>query len=332
MATSGTVDQTSVEVATVLDHAFRRCGKLASTVSGELLKSARENLFLILTDLSNRGLTLFCVQKYVLGTAPGQTVFPLGTGTVDVLNLLYRTVTVLAGTVITGLGWQGVDLLTTQSVSTVGLKFTLDTTATLVYETSDDLLSWVPRFTRTDTVAAGVWVYQDLDAAPQARYWRVRSSSGVLPALAVLEFSNAPYELPMTALNRDDYINLPNKTAQGSAGSKSLQYWFDKQIAPQLWVQPATQGTADQIVVWTQRYIQDVGALSNTLAVPSRWLESVILTLACRCALELPAGELPPGRFELLETKAAEHLARAEDGERDGAPIRLQPNIRGYTR
>jgi len=54
------------------------------------------------------------------------------------------------------------------------------------------------------------------------------------------------------------------------------------------------------------------------------------MTLACRCALELPAGELPPGRYELIEAKAAQHLAQAEDSESDGAPIRISPNIRGY--
>jgi hypothetical protein len=48
--------------------------------------------------------------------------------------------------------------------------------------------------------------------------------------------------------------------------------------------------------------------------------------------LELPAGEVPPGRLEYLDSKAEYHLNRAADGESDGAPIRLQPAIRGYTR
>ena len=86
------------------------------------------------------------------------------------------------------------------------------------------------------------------------------------------------------------------------------------------------------MVIWSQRHIQDVGALSNTLDIPQRWLESIILLLACRCAVELPAGELPPGRLEYLEGKSAQHLAQAEDGESDGSPIRIAPNIAGYTR
>jgi hypothetical protein len=135
----------------------------------------------------------------------------------------------------------------------------------------------------------------------------------------------------MAKLNGDDYQNLPNKTLSVPSGSKSLQYWFDKQVSPRIVIWPASQGSTDQIVIWTQRHIQDVGALTNTLDIPQRWLESIILTLACRCALELPAGELAPGRYELLSAEAQIHLTQAEAGESDGAPIRIMPNIRGYS-
>ena len=68
MATSQTVGRTSVSVTSLVEHAFRRCGKLASTISGELQMSAKENLFFLLTDLANRGLSLFCQKKTVLQT------------------------------------------------------------------------------------------------------------------------------------------------------------------------------------------------------------------------------------------------------------------------
>lgn len=325
MATSGTVDQTRIDVVSVIDHAFRRCGKLAATVSGELVQSAKENLFLILTDLSNRGLSLFCVEKYVLGTESGKLVYALPSGLTDVLNVNYRTADLLQGTPLA----QGIDLATAQTVSTVGLRFAADAELTLAYETSSDNLSWVTRYSVPVTTSADAWVYQDVERAPAARYWRVRTVSGVQPALSTLEFRNNPRELTMSSLNRDDYVAQPNKSA---LSSRALEYWFDKQVAPQLWVWPGTNNASDQIVVWAQHYIQDVGALSNELALPSRWLESVILTLACRCALEIPATELPPNRLEFLTGLASEHLTRAEAGESDGSPIRLQPNIRGYTR
>lgn len=335
MATSGTVGQTQIDVTNIIEHAYRRCGKLASTISSELQLSARENLFFLLSDLANRGLSLWCVEKQILCMAPSQLVFPLRYGTVDVMSALYRTKTDLAGSTITGTGWQGLDLGVGNetAVYNAEISFTAATTTTLVIESSPDGATWAQRaaFPSATTQPASTPMAADVDNSIIAQYWRVRDTSGTLPAVGELVFSITPYEIPMAKLSNDDYASLPNKTFSTPAGSKSLQFWFDKQIAPRIWIWPGVQTSTDQVVVWSQRHIQDVGALSNALDVPQRWLESIILLLACRCAVELPAGELPAGRLEYLEAKSAEHLAQAEDGESDGAPIRLAPNIGGYT-
>ena len=335
MATSGTIGQTAINVTTLIEHAYRRCGKLASTISSELQLSARENLYFLLSDLSNRGLSLWCLQKQVLGVQANQVQFPLQTGTVDIMTALYRTVTAVTGSTISGADWQGLDLGVDgeTAVYNAAITFTGATTPTLVFESSADGVTWLQQaaFPNGVAVAADTWICVDADNAPTVRYWRVRDTSGTLPTVGTLTFSTLPYEIPMAKLSNDDYVALPNKTFSVPVGSKSLQFWFDKQTAPRIWIWPASQGSVDQIVVWGQKHIQDVGALTNTLDVPQRWLESIILLLACRCAVELPTGELPPGRLEYLEAKSAEHLAQAEDGESDGAPIRLSPNIQGYT-
>lgn len=335
MTTSGTVGQTTIDVTTIVEHAFRRCGKLASTVSGELQVSARENLGFLLSDLANRGLSLWCVTKHVLGVTPYQSVFDLPVGSVDVLNVLYRTQTELTGTTLSAAGWQGVDLGSATVVTNAAIQFTSTGSSTLVLEGSDDSFATYTQYAAFPTLLtlpSATWLCADADNSAAHQYWRVRDTSGTLPTVAELRFSNDANEVDMTRMSNDEYVNLPNKT-HSSAGvdARSLQYWFDKQVAPRLWVWPVGSGDSGQLVVWTQRHVQDVGAFSNTLDVPQRWLESIILTLACRCAVELPAGELPAGRLEYLEGKAAEHLAQAEDSESDGAPIRLSPNIRGYT-
>ena len=334
MATSGTVGQTTIDVSTIVEKAFRRCGKLASTISSELQLSARENLFLLLTDLGNRGLSLWCLQKQVLGVHANQIQFPLATGTVDVLTTLYRTLTTKTGDTISGAGWQGIDLGagSEDAVYNVGVSFTAATNASLVLENSDDSLTWSTQVAfAPGAVAANIWICQDSENSTTARYWRLRDTSGTLPAVGTLDFNVDPYEIPMAKLSNDDYVALPNKTFAVPAGSKSLQFWFDKQIDPRLWIWPASQANVDQIVVWCQRHIQDVGAFSNTIDVPQRWLSYVIKELSVSCALEIPANELPEGRYEILVGERNEALAQAEDGESDGAPISIAPNIRGYT-
>jgi hypothetical protein len=336
MATSGTVGSTVIDVSTFIEKAYRRCGKLASTISSELQLSARENLFILLSDLANRGLSLWCVEKQVMGITPNQIQFPLRQGTVDIMTALYRTKTDLTGTTISGAGWQGLDLGlgNDTAVYNASIQFASSTTTSLVLESSADQVTWTQRtsFSFATTKAAGTWLSTDADNSATARYWRVRDTSGTLASVAALTFSISPYETNMSKLSNDDYASLPNKTFSVAAGSKSLQYWFDKQVAPKIWIWPASQSSTDQIVIWSQRHIQDVGALTNTLDIPQRWLESILFTLACRCAVELPDGELPAGRLTYLEAKAAEHLGQAEDSESDGAPIRISPNIGCYSR
>lgn len=336
MATSGTVGQTSIDVTTIIEHAYRRCGKLTSTVSSELQLSARENLFFLLSDLANRGLSLWCVEKQVIGVRANHVIYPLRAGTVDVMNVLYRTKTDLDGTTISGAGWQGIDLGSGNeaAVYNAAISFAAVTTPTLVLESSDDAVTWVQTaaFPFAVSTPADTWISVDADNTRAVRYWRIRDTSGTLPTLGQVSFSTDPYEIPMAKLSNDDYTSFPNKTFTVPAGSKSLQYWFDKQTQPRIWIWPGLESDTDQIVVWSQRHIQDVGSLTNTLDVPQRWLESIILLLACRCAVELPAGELPAGRLEYLEGKCAEHLTQAEDGESDGAPLRISPSISGYTR
>lgn len=333
--TSGTVGQTQIDVVTFIEHAFRRCGKLAPTISGELLLSARQNLFFLLSDLANRGLSLWCIKKSVLPVEAYKTTYVLPTGTVDLLNALYRTTTLLSGTTSLQPTYAQLDLATAQLVNTLGITFATDQTllpASLIIESSADALTWRQRgiFGVTGAVSAGQLLLQDVDNTATSRYWRVRSTSTYVPN-AISAWNN-PLDIPMAKLDRDSYVNLPNKGFSVPSGSRSLQYWYDKQINPQIDIWPVSQGAVDQIVAWTQRQMQDVGDLSNLVEVPQRWNESILLLLAHRCSLEIPPQELPPGRTEMLKALSDEHLQQAEDSERDGSPIRLAPNIRGYTR
>ena len=69
--TSGRVGSTIIDVMTMIEHATRRCGVSAANLTAEQIQSARENLFLILSNLATRGLSLWCVTKLTLGTEVG---------------------------------------------------------------------------------------------------------------------------------------------------------------------------------------------------------------------------------------------------------------------
>lgn len=332
MTTSGTVGRMQLDVTSIIEHAFRRCGKLASTVSGELQQAARELLGMQLVALSNRGINLWCIQKYVLQVQAGQASYTLPVGVTDVINVLSRTATALSGVEVVSSDNVAITFTAPTAVANVSMLFTAPGTVYLVLESSvDGGATWRAAVTlQQQDVLADDRVVFDVDNSRLAAMWRVRTTVGTLPAVTIA-WNAAGQDLPMTKMNRDDYMNLPNKQFSIPAGQRALQYWYDKQIVPQIWIWPLNQGSVDQVVVWVQRQIQDVGAFSNTLDVPQRWQLSTMATLAADLALEIPAQELPPGRYQDLKLDAAAKLTDAEDGESDGAPIRLAPNLRPYT-
>src|SRR5690606_12994520 len=82
----------------------------------------------------------------------------------------------------------------------------------------------------------------DLNNTVEAKFWRVRDWSGSMLPMAELLFRVSNTEIMADKLNRDDYQQLPNKAY---TGQRALQFWFDKQINPQLWVWPVPERDGD---------------------------------------------------------------------------------------
>ena len=93
MSYSGTVGTTVIDVQTLIDHGARRAGKLAEELTNEQVQSAKESLFYLLSNMANRGIQYWCIEKEVYGLNVDKYIYDLPIGTVDVLNANYRTVT-----------------------------------------------------------------------------------------------------------------------------------------------------------------------------------------------------------------------------------------------
>lgn len=331
MATSGTIGQTQIDAASMIDHAARRCGVLPSLLTGEQLDTARNNLFIILTALTNRGLNLWCIKKHVVAAVPYLERYALPVGVVDVMTSLWRYGTYTAATsyaLATAIVDYGVDADT--NVVSGFVSAPASGNYSLVIDSSDDGVVWIPRGTASYPGAViGDLLSVDSESAVLAQFWRLRETV-LLGAFADASFTSAATEIPMSKLNKNDYQSLPNKNF---SSTQVLQFWYDKQdTRPYAWVWPTAQSRGPQFVLWTQTQIQDVGDLSNQIQVPQRWFNAIINELAAVTALELPAEMVKPERVAALPALAEATTRSAEDGERDGAPIRIVPGIGVYTR
>lgn len=301
-------------------------------VSGEQLAKAREALYFTLADLTNEGLSLWCMVKSVLNVVPYQVAYQLPVGTNDVTNMLYRSLLPQAGvTVLDGAAAQ-VELTQATPIDNVAGRFSAGGVIGLQVSWSEDGTTWnvLTQLNAVEVDADSNFTI-DLDNTANAKFWRLDdwSESTDLPTLADVQFRRVSQELTMAQLNRDDYVNLPNKRYPGA---KALQYWFDKQIEPRVYVWPQPTGNVDQIVMWSEQQIQDPGQLTNELAVPARWYRAVLGRTAYQLAFRIPASELPPGRLAELKAEADEAMISATDGESDMAPMQLAPRIGVYTR
>lgn len=328
MAFSNTISQTNFNTRRVIDNAIRRCKLTAQQITAEHIDIANDQLYLFLSDLANQGAPLWCIEKQIYPLYDGVGDITMTDGTVDILNSNFRWLQEVSGT--------NVDTSTTRTVTFPSSTFVANTgilwsapAVPIVFERSDDGIIWDEIQSETPVASAGEWTWYDMDSSVAARYFRIRATSGTL-GFSQIYLANTPTEIPLARMNRDDYTNLPNKAFQSN---RPLQYWFDRQVnnpIMHMWPVPNLAATVCQIVVWRQRYIMDVGTMTEDVEVPQRWLEAIVSGLAAKMALELV--EVDASLIPILDQKAAISLNIAQMEERDNSPMMIAPNISPYTR
>jgi hypothetical protein len=328
MAFSNTVSQTNFNTRRVIDNAIRRCKLTAQQITAEHIDIANDQLYLFLSDLANQGAPLWCIEKQIYPLYDGVGDITMTDGTVDILNSNFRWLQEVTGTNVDTSTTRTVTFTTDIFVANVGILWSA-VAVPIVLERSDDGIVWDEIQSETPTASAGEWTWYDLDSSVAARYFRVRATSGTL-GFSQIYLANTPTEIPLARMNRDDYTNLPNKAFQSN---RPLQYWFDRQVnnpIMHMWPVPNLAATVCQIVVWRQRYIMDVGTMTQDVEVPQRWLEAIVSGLAAKMALELV--EVDVNLIPILDQKAAIALNIAQMEERDNSPMMIAPNISPYTR
>jgi hypothetical protein len=328
MAFSNTVSQTVFNTGRVIDNAFRRCRIPAALISAEYIDIAKDMLYLLLGELANQGTPLWCIEKQIYPLYDGVGDITTDGGTVDILNSNLRWLQEVTGANYDGPTFRSVDFSNPTFVTTVGVFWTA-TSVPISLQRSDDSVTWTTVQTETPSAVAGQWTWFDLDSSVATQYFRVLATSGTL-SFSQIFLGNMPTEIPLARINRDDYTNLPNKSFQSN---RPLQYWFDRQVnrpVMHLWPVPNAGAATYQIVLWRQRYIMDVGTMTQEIEIPQRWYEAIVSLLASRLALEII--EVDPQVIPTLTALADKALMIAQAEERDNSPMMIQPNISPYTR
>ena len=351
MTTSGTVSTTVFNTNNILDMSFRRCKIAPEIVTSEMQQTALDSLYLMISSLCNQGIQLWTVEKIIMPFYLGNGYIELPSGTVDLLNQNYRTISRYTGTTsssegvadfaedndlatsctqTTANGYILVNLLAQQNISTLGINMASAGNYDVTVSYSNDNSTYTTVLTPGSvTYGAGEWHWYDINPSINAQYWKLQAINGTILDVAEFVVAGNPTEIPLARLNQDDYTNLPNKTFQG----RPLQFWLDRQLAApvmRLWPAPNQAAEFAQMVAWRQRHIMDVGSLTETIEVPQRWVDAISWNLAYRLCFEIQQVDI--AMADRLKPIADERMALAFGEERDNSPFQMYPNISPYTR
>lgn len=359
MAYSNTTNQTKINVDQLLSYAFRDAGKTAEDMTPEYIEAGKQALYYLLQNLSNRGVNLWLLENKVIGAQTNSQWLTLPASTIDIreANWVYITNPAITAALPTNnpnspaLFDQSTNAdLNLHATSTLvdnyfGASYTGGTrifyvgfnayapgsTATynLNFEVSNDGITWDvwEQFPET-TLADREWAYFTINATQQFNYFRLKNRNALATfSLRAIQFAQSQQVIPLARLNRDDYWNLPNKQFPSQ---RSLQYWYDRQIEPKMYLWPVPNNNYQVFQLIIEKQMEDVGTLTNELYVPNRWIGSIQATLSHKLAMQLPQTDL--ARIQYLEKIAVQLEYDAAQEERDKSPIYFQPNISYYTR
>jgi len=132
----------------------------------------------------------------------------------------------------------------------------------------------------------------------------------------VIRRSNTDFT--MSKISRSNYLSQPSKTTEG----RPSQYFFNRQISPEITLWPTPENSTDQLVYYYVRRIEDADTLVNTMELPFRFLPCAAAGMAYYIALKKA-----PERVQLLKTLYEEEFQRAADEDEDRVSLKLQPDI-----
>lgn len=350
MSTSGTVGQTTIEVSDILDHVMRRCGSTPDKLTPEITEALKNNLFMLLATLSNRGINMWRISRSLLPLYVGQSDYTLTAGTLDIQKALWRVPTRLTGTVSSSSGGTVAniddgDISTiftqggtgnviwdfgsgnTSTVYLVGVLPSGSQSLNLTFSSSTDGVTYTTVYSvGAASYTDGTWVWYEVNTAKAGRYFKVATSTGTM-SMREIYIAQTWYEVDMYRMNRDDFASLPYKKTPSNS---PLQFWLDRQRdAPVMVMWPTPSSTFALISLFSHMQIQDVGALSNTVDIPQRWYDALVANLAYNSILEVPGADI--NRAPLLKEQAMMTMVAAEAEERDQSPSNWTPNLSAYT-
>lgn len=353
MSTSGTYNFVTASVNAIIDDAYERIGTTPGKLSDTQLESAKRSLNFILNAWTNNklGRRLWTLQRAMLALNANQGTYNLPLATIDVQEVTVRqSVRNLGGTAATSAGGNAASAFDNNpatsctqtapngnisytwaaaqyAIAMVGVQSNATTTYTLAFEYSNDGATWVQVGAPVaQSYPVGVNQWFSILVPTLGSYFRVRETGGATLNIQELYFNTMIRDIPLTRLSYADWMRISMKNQTGQPSS----FFVDRQINPViiLWPIPTTLYTNLFFNCTTQ--IQDIGQLTNSPQIPSRYLEALCAALAHRLAVKMDSFDV--ARAQYLEMLSEKEFSAAAEEDRERVPIRIYGDyMQGWT-
>lgn len=130
-------------------------------------------------------------------------------------------------------------------------------------------------------------------------------------------------DLILSAISRAEYAALPYKS---QTGQRPFQYYLQRTITPTLYLWPLPDNDDITLYWYSMVTIEDAGAFTNSFDIPNRWMEALAAGLAARLAVKFA-----PDRADDLTLRAGVAYQRACAEDRERVPLRITPDMSGYS-
>ncbi len=124
----------------------------------------------------------------------------------------------------------------------------------------------------------------------------------------------------LSRVSVSDYAGTTNKATPG----RPTQIFIQRTDPPRATLWPVPQ-SADTLVYYRLRRMQDVSDATQTVDVPSRFLPALIAGLAYQVAMKRPEAM---GRVQMLQAEYERQFMLAADEDRDRASFWITPYVR----
>ena len=346
--TSGTYNFQSPQSEQIITDAYERVGIVPDLLTFQKIQTAQRSINFTLAAWINKGLNLWTVKREMLAIYNNQNTYNLPMATSDILEATIRTSNRnLGGTAFssTGVAQNAFDnnpaTACTQTapngnigytwgqsqyaIAMVGVQSNATLTYTLVFEYSNDNINWIQVGAPiAQTYNQGIILLFVISVPTLGSYFRIRETGGATLNIQELYFNTALNDTIVTRLSRAEYIAIPQKNQTG----RPTSFYVDRQINPVLILWPTPNTLYNNLFYTRVEMPQDIGSMTNTPEIPSRFLEALTANLAYRLALK--EGKLD--RVQILKALSDEEYNIAGQEDRERVPLRIYGDyMQGWT-